>query len=65
MYKMKNNFFINFIDKMSIEGFNIEILVKIWKVEFIMELKICEKGVYCLLIVIFYRNENKNIFKSF
>lgn len=62
---MKNNFFINVIDKMSIEGFNIEILVKIQKVEFMMELKICEKDVYCLLIYIFYRNEIKNIFKSF
>lgn len=63
-HKMKNNFLINFIDKTSTEGSNIETLAKTRKAEFITELKIREKDVYCLLIATLYRNENKNIPKS-
>lgn len=64
-HKMKNNFLINVIDKTSTECSNIETLAKTRKAEFITELKIREKGVYCLLIATLYRNENKNIPKSF
>lgn len=63
--KMKNNFLINVIDKTSTEGSNIETLAKTQKAEFMTELKIREKNVYCLLIYTLDRNENKNIPKSF
>lgn len=56
---MKSNFLINFIDKTSTEGSNIETLAKTRKAEFITELKIREKDVYCLLIATLYRNEKQ------
>lgn len=61
----EEQFFINVIDKTSTECSNIETLAKTRKAEFITELKIREKDVYCLLIATLYRNENKNIPKSF
>lgn len=45
MCLMENNVVINGIKEESIEGFNIEVLVKILKVVFMMELEMCEVDV--------------------
>lgn len=62
---MKINFVINVIDKTSTEDSNKETLAKTRNAEFMTEINIREKDVYCLLISTLYRNENKNIPKSF
>lgn len=61
MCLMENNVVINGIKEESIEGFNIEVLVQIFKVVFMMELEMCEVDVDNLQIVVLYRMGDKNI----
>lgn len=44
MCLVENNVIINGIEEKSIEGFNIQVLVKILKIVFIMDFEMCEEN---------------------